>query len=48
MVDKLFDFIFKHFTILVLLGVIVAIVLTLWAYDGDVKCLVAECRRIKK
>jgi hypothetical protein len=22
--------------------------LTLWAYDGDIKCLIAECVRIKK
>ena len=28
--------------------IVLAIVLNQWAYDGDLKCLVAECRRIKK
>ena len=27
--------------------VALVIVAVLWAYDGDVKCLVAECRRVK-
>lgn len=31
--------------IAVIVGVIVGF--TLWAYDGDLKCLIAECRRLK-
>lgn len=49
---KLHNFIFKYLwgwgmVILVIVLMVVSVLLTLWAYDGDVKCLVAECRRIK-
>jgi len=34
--------------VLVVIAIIVlGIVGTLWAYDGDPKCLIAECRRFK-
>jgi len=32
---------------ILVLFIVFAIIGTLWAYDGDIKCLVAECRRVK-
>lgn len=33
--------------ILTIILIAVAIALNQWAYDGDIKCLVAECRKLK-
>ncbi len=42
------DWIFEHFFIVMIVFFVVVMGLSLWAYDGDVRCLVAECRIIKK
>ena len=42
------DWIFNHFWLVVIVVIAFGIGATLWAYDGDVKCLVAECRILKE
>jgi hypothetical protein len=44
---RLHAFVFNYWWLLLPLFVGLGIFLTLWSYDWDPKCLVAECRRLK-
>jgi len=46
---RLFDWAFTPLGFIIMFVVILLIAgaFNYWAYDGDIKCLVAECRRIK-